>query len=86
MGNDKLRAMPSLEGYINVEELKLTLLKAFGTGSMSALLLTVLAFLLENISKIYVGPASAIIISIASAIAAMLKARQVGMKYLQEGR
>jgi hypothetical protein len=85
MSEDELNSLPSLQGYINFEELKSTLLKAFGTGSASALLLTVLTVLLENFSKIYVGPAAAIVISVASALAALIKAHQVGMKYLQEG-
>ena len=85
MSEDELKNLPSLQGYINVEELKSTLLKAFGTGSVSALILTVLTVLLENASKIYAGPSAAIVISLASAAAALLKAYQVGMKYLQEG-
>jgi hypothetical protein len=86
MSEDELKDLPSLQGYINIEELKLTLLRAFGTGSVSALLLTMLTVLLENLSKIYVGPAAAIVISVASALAALLKAHQVGMKYLREGQ
>lgn len=85
MSGDELKSLPSVQGYINVEELKSTLLKAFGTGSISALILTLLTVTLENLSKIYVGPAAAVVISVASALAALLKARQVGMKYLQEG-
>jgi len=85
MSGDKLKSLPSVQGYINVEELKSTLLKAFGTGSISALILTLLTVILENLSKIYVGPAAAVVISVASALAALLKAHQVGMKYLQEG-
>jgi hypothetical protein len=85
MSEDELNNLPSLHGYINVEELKSTLLKAFGTGSVSALILTLLTVILENLSKIYVGPAAAVVISVASALAALLKAHQVGMKYLQEG-
>lgn len=85
MSGDELKSLPSVQGYINVEELKSTLLKAFGTGSISALILTLLTVVLENLSKIYVGPAAAVVISVASALAALLKARQVGMKYLQEG-
>jgi hypothetical protein len=86
MSEDELKDLPSLQGYINIEELKLTLLRAFGTGSFSALILTMLTVLLENFGKIYVGPAAAIVISVASALAALLKAHQVGMKYLQEGQ
>jgi len=85
MSEDELKNLPSLQGYINVEELKSTLLKAFGAGSASALILTVLTVLLENVSKIYAGPSAAIVISLASAAAALLKAYRVGMKYLQEG-
>jgi hypothetical protein len=85
MSEDELKNLPSLQGYINVEELKSTLLKAFGAGSASALILTVLTVLLENASKIYAGPSAAIVISLASAAAALLKAYRVGMKYLQEG-
>lgn len=85
MSGDELKSLPSVQGYINVDELKSTLLKAFGTGSISALILTLLTVVLENLSKIYVGPAAAVVISVASALAALLKAHQVGMKYLQEG-
>jgi hypothetical protein len=86
MSEDELKNLPSLQGYINIEELKSTLLKAFGTGSVSALILTILTVILENLGRIYVGPAATIVISVASALAALIKAHQVGMKYLQEGK
>ena len=85
MSEDELKQLPSLQGYINIEELKSTLLRALGTGSFSALGLTLLAVLLENAQKIYVGPSAAIVIAICSSAAALLRARSVGMKYLQAG-
>jgi hypothetical protein len=49
------------------------------------LILTLLTVILENLSKKYLPPAAADVISDASALAALHKAHQVGMKYLQEG-
>ncbi len=85
MSDDKLKQLPSVQGYLNLAELKSALLNALGAGSLSALVLTVVAVLLENASKIYVGPSAAIVISVCSAAAAMLRAHQVGLKYLKEG-
>lgn len=85
MSDDELKGLPSVQGYLNVQELMNTLLKAFGVGSFSAFALTVLTVILDNANAIYVGPKAALVISIASMVAAMLKARQVGSKYLHEG-
>jgi hypothetical protein len=85
MSNDELKQLPSMQGYVNLEELQSTLLHALGTGSFSALGFTILAVLLENAQKIYVGPSAAIVIAICSSAAALIRARSVGMKYLQSG-
>jgi len=85
MSEDDLKGLPSVHGYLNIQELSNTLLKALGVGSFSAFALTLLTVILDNANAIYVGPKAALVISIASMVAAMLKARQVGSRYLHEG-
>lgn len=85
MSTDQLKRLPSLQGYLNLSELKTITLKALGAGSITALLLSVLTILLENAGTIYVGPGAAIVVSLASTLAALLRARQAGIKFMQEG-
>lgn len=85
MSNEELKRLPSLQGYLNLAELKAVVLKALGAGSITALMLSVITILLENAGTIYVGPGAAIVVSLASTLAALLRARQAGIKFMREG-
>lgn len=85
MSNDELKALPPRQGYLNFDELKSTLLHGLGAGSLTAFGLSLSVLILDNMSKIYIGPSAAIVISAASAIAAILRSFQAGVKYLHEG-
>ncbi len=85
MSDDDLKGLPSVYGYLNIQELSKTLLNALQVGSFSAFALTLLTVILDNANAIYVGPKAALVISIASMLATVLRARQVGSRYLHEG-
>lgn len=85
MGDSELKQLPSLLGYLNIEELQKVLLQSIGAGSLSAFVLAIFVAILENMDKVYIGPSGALVISLCSALAAVLRGRAVGRKMLRLG-
>lgn len=85
MGEEELKGLPSIQGYLNLQELSNLLMQSVGAGSFSALLMTVLVYVLEHMDKVYIGPSGALVISMCSALAAVLRGRSVGRKMLRLG-
>lgn len=85
MGDSEMKQLPSLLGYLNIEELQKVLLQSIGAGSLSAFVLAIFVAILENMDKVYIGPSGALVISLCSALAAVLRGRAVGRKMLRLG-
>lgn len=85
MGDNEMKQLPSLLGYLNIEELQKVLLQSIGAGSFSAIFMAILIAILENMDKVYIGPSGAMVIALCSALAAVLRGRAVGRKMLRLG-
>ena len=85
MSDDKLKELPSIQGYINFDELKQALLRGFGQASLMGLASYLVILLGESAHLWYTGPASAVVISLLTMVAAYLRSKEIGVKLLKEG-
>lgn len=89
MSDDEIKrfaSLPSVSGYINLEELKKTILAAFGWSSFGSAAVILAVLIGETVHVWYVGPYAPIVIMAASQIAGMLRARYLGTKFLVQGQ
>lgn len=82
--NDE-KKLPALQGYLNLDELKKTILAAFGWSSFGSAAVIAVVLIGESAHRWYVGPYAPIFIMAASHIAGLLRAKYLSEKYLKAG-
>ncbi len=85
MSDEELENLPSIQGYVNFDELKQALLRGFGQASLMGLASYLVILLGESAHLWYTGPASAVVITLLTMVAAYLRSRKIGVKFLKEG-
>ena len=77
--------MPSIQSYLNYKEALKILLRTVGAGSAMQLLLMILAAILNNADKIYVGPGQALVVMICTTLASAIVGVRSTVRYLDQG-
>lgn len=85
MSNDKLKELPSIQGYINWQEMATVLLQGFGQPSILGLIVFALSLLAESASRWYTGPQAAAVIAVFTTLAAFLRTKTIAEKLIKEG-
>jgi hypothetical protein len=85
MSEEELKNLPSIQGYVNLDELKQALLRGFGQASLMGFASYVVIIVGESAHLWYTGPAAATVVSILTMIAAYLRSSKIGIKLLKEG-
>lgn len=85
MGEDQLKELPPIQGYVNLQELRAIALKTLGASSFLNIFLLVVVGMFSEAHKWYIGPGAAIVIPVLTMIASMIQARIVSLKYLKDG-
>lgn len=77
--------LPPLQGYVNIGELKKTILAAFGWSSFGSAMVMLAVLIGESAHVWYVGPYAPIVIMALSQIAGFMRAQYLSQKFIREG-
>ena len=77
--------MPSIQSYLNYKEALKILLRTVGAGSATQLVLMIIAAILSNADKIYIGPGQALVVMICTTLASAIVGVRSTVYYLDQG-
>lgn len=85
MGEEELNNLPSVQGYINWDELTRVLLNGVGQTTLWGFATMVVVALGESAHMWYTGPAGPTVIFVLTSIAAYMRSKALAKKFIQEG-
>jgi len=85
MSEDELKRLPSLQGYVNLSELKRIALATIASSGLFNVLLMVVVSVLQQSDKWLTGTKVAIFVPALTMLAAWLQTRYLGSYYLKQG-
>lgn len=82
---DPIEDMPSIQGYINWEELVRVLLEGVGQTTLFGLFAALMMSLGDSVDAWYTGPAGPTVIFVFTSIATFLRTKSLARKLMSEG-